>query len=102
MKTILITVTFKDGQTNCDPAVVHVDPGDTVQWTCAQGHLAVDFGDDTPFTKTQLWQADAGHRTEPAVVKSTAKRGVELRPTISVAGTEVARSRGDLIVRAGP
>jgi len=99
MRQVVVTVTAEKGRTICDPARVDVGSGDTVQWTCAEGELAVDFGEQTPFTSTQVWRADRGQMTPVAVVNPGAPTGTVFRPAISIDGAVVAKSLGDLIVR---
>ncbi|MEO8256076.1 MAG: hypothetical protein ABI868_01895 [Acidobacteriota bacterium] len=90
-------MTFAAGQTTCDPASVDIGAGDTVQWTCPDGDLALDFDDDTPFTSTRVWQAVRGQLTPVAVVKPDTRSGAIFRPKISVGNKVAAESLGDLI-----
>ena len=99
MKQFVVTITSDRGRTVCDPIKVEIGPGDIVRWTCKDGDLAVDFENDTPFTSTQVWKAIRGQLTPAAVVKPRQVSGTVFRPTISINGTMVAESLGDLIVR---
>ena len=98
MRQIVVTVTSENGQTTCDPVRVDVAPGDIVRWTCPDGELAIDFK-DTPFTSTQVWRASSDQMTPAAIVKPMPSSGTIFRPTVSINGTVVAKSLGDLIVR---
>jgi len=97
----IVTVTFDGSETKCDPARLQLDEGDTVQWVCPQGDLRLDFARETPFTSTQVWKANRGDLTAEAIVTPQLPKGAVYRPTISVNGTVVARSLGDVIIRAG-
>jgi plastocyanin len=97
MKRVVITVTVDKGQATCQPVRVNVEPGDTVRWTSEDGHLAVDFGTDTPFTTNQIWAASRDQMTPVAVVKSDVESGTVFRPTMSINGSVVAESLGDIV-----
>ena len=96
----LVTVIFECGRTVCDPVSLSVTSGDTVQWTCRKGDLALDFKHQTPFTSSQVWRAPFGQVTPMAIVQPGLPGGTVYRPvTISIDGTVVAESLGDIIVR---
>jgi|SRR5215471_8691482 len=99
MKKHNVTVTFDGRKTKCKPGRLEVDPGDTVQWTSAEGELALDFPAETPFTSTQVWKARRGELTPIAIVKPDAPKGRVFRPTISIDAKLVAKSLGDVIIR---
>ena len=96
----VVTVISDGYQTVCDPVSLYVAPGDTVQWTCRGGDLALDFKSETPFTSAQVWRAPRDQKTAIAIVKWGLPAGAVYRPaTISIDGTVVAESLGDIIVR---
>ena len=99
MNRFLITVASQKGQTICNPPRVEIGPGDIVQWICQDADLALDFGNDTPFTSTEVWRAPRGQKTREAIVKPGQASGTIFQPTISLDGTMVAKSLGDFIVR---
>jgi hypothetical protein len=99
MKRFVVTVTFDKGQTSCVPARVEISAGDTIRWTAEDGELAVDFGNNNPFTKTQVWTAARDQMTPVATVKSDLVGGAVFQPTISINKAVVAVSLGDLIFR---
>ena len=100
MKPFVVTVMLDKGQTICNPVRVEVGPGDTVRWTCEKGDLAVDFGNHTPFTSTQVWAAAHHQMTPAAIVKSGIRSGTVFQPTISIDRTVVAKSLGDIIFKS--
>ena len=96
----VVSVIFDGGRTVCDPVSLYVGPGDTVQWTCREGDLALDFKHQTPFTSSQVWRAPLGQITPMAIAQPGLPGGTVYRPvTISIDGTVVAESLGDIIVR---
>jgi hypothetical protein len=97
MKQFVVTITLENGKTICDPVSVYVGPGDIVRWRCDDGELAVDFAGDTPFTSAEVWVAGPGQLTSEAIVRSDLSSGTVFQPTISIAGTVVAASLGDII-----
>jgi hypothetical protein len=98
MKNHVITVTFKNDESKCDPPNVHVQTNDIVQWKCDDGDLEIEFQGETPFTSTQVWRALRGHLTPAAVVKPGVPANTTLpRPTFRVNGTAAVRSFGDLL-----
>jgi plastocyanin len=96
MKRFVITISVDRGQTICEPVSVEVEPGDTVRWTSEDGAVAVDFRSNTPFTSTQIWAAGRDQLTAAAVVKTDVQPGT-FRPTISIDGSVVAESLGDVV-----
>ena len=99
MNRFVVTITFDKGKTICNPASVDVGPGDTVRWTCEEGALGVDFENRTPFTGTQVWAAAQDQLTPLATVKSDLVDKSVFQPRISINGTVVAQSQGDIIFR---
>ncbi len=97
MKNHVITVTFQNGESKCNPSNEFVQANDSVQWKCDDGDLEIDFEGETPFTSTQVWRALRGQLTPPAVVKSAVPANATLpRPTFRVNGVAAVRSFGDL------
>ena len=99
MKRVVVTITFDKGQTICEPSQVVVGPGDTVRWTCEEGTLEVVFEHENPFSKMQVWTASRDQLTPVAVVNSGLVSKTIFRPKISINGTVVATSLGDIIIQ---
>jgi hypothetical protein len=99
VKHIDVALTLENGHASCKPARVEVDAGDTVRWTCQDGELAIDFKPNTPFTSTQVWKAHRGEPTPTAVVNADSPAGRVFQPVISINGTVIAESLGDIIIK---
>jgi hypothetical protein len=96
MTNHVITVTFKNGESRCDPLNELVTAGDTVQWKCNDGDLEIEFPGETPFTSTQVWSAPRGQLTAQAKLKPNIPAGKLPRPTFRVNGQLAVRSFGDV------
>ncbi len=97
MKNHVITVTFQNGESKCDPSNEFVQANDDVQWKCNDGDLEIEFQGETPFTRTQVWRALRGDLTPPAIVRPDVPASTTLpRPTFRVNGIAAVRSFGDL------
>jgi plastocyanin len=96
MNRFIVTVKHEGNQTTCDPAEVIAGAGDSVQWICKDGDLAMDFGDRDPFTSKQVWRALRGELTPVAIVRPGPHGGIVVEPTVSINGKVVAESLGEL------
>jgi hypothetical protein len=96
MTNHVIKVTFKNGESRCDPLNELVTAGDTVQWKCDDGDLEIDFPGETPFTSMRVWSAPRGQPTSPAMLKSNNPAGTLPRPTFRVNGQLAVHSFGDV------
>ena len=82
MNRFIVTVKHEGDKTTCDPAEVTAGPGDTVQWICKDGDIALDFGARDPFTSPQVWKALRGEMTPVGVIKPGPHGGIVVEPSI--------------------
>ena len=99
MSEFIVTIKRDGETTTCDPVEVKAAPGDSVQWVCHDGDVALDFGSTDPFTSKQVWRARRGDLTPVAIIASEPQGGKVFTPSISIDGTVVAESLGGLIIQ---